>query len=74
MELYIVYGVSYLDGSDGLEPAKVYSLYGVFDQRDLAEKIVRDKTRANEQNDSGEIILVKQGILNRPTDEFYEDC
>ncbi len=38
MELYIVYGVSYLDGSDGLEPAKVYSLYGVFDQRDLAEK------------------------------------
>lgn len=38
------------------------------------KKIVRDKTRANEQNDSGEIILVKQSTLNRPTNEFYEDC
>lgn len=73
MELYIVYGLLILDGSDGLEPAEVYSLYGVFNDQNKANEIVAEKVKMNEQNGIKEVIGIRVTTLNKPTDEWHED-
>ena len=74
MELYIVYGLQIFDGSDGLEPLTLYSLYGVFNDQNKANEIWAEKAKMNEQNGIKEFIGIRVTTLNKPTDEWHEDC
>ena len=68
MQLYMVVGE---DRSLGEDECTTY-IYGIFNDRKLAEKHRNKLEETLEENGSDELIYIQEYELNKPTQEYYD--